>query len=291
MLYLLPLGKPIAITLVATFLISSFLFLSADVVEAQLEEPPSPQRPYSSFKHALMIFYSTGEVSSIMFDDELESMEEYAERFKEMGYITVLLDNHPMRGEIIEATSLWKYKFDMEENRVRLKTPEELLPEELDVVVTNKSTKFGENIYRSFITLDPTLGYWIDVYMKGSYVVEVKVHLKKKEISVKSIGEPGTTGTCSIQLSSKLIAPSDIRVYLDSQPWKFELWKNPLGIIPSPAKEFYIVTVEYTNSEHILSFKSIPIAWYTSPLNLALIAIALLGALGAVYWLRLRRST
>lgn len=123
-----------------------------------------------------------------------------------------------------------------------------------------------------------------------SKLLRIDVDRDDAKIYLQISGDSGTSGKTALFVSSGLASSREnVAVYLDNQPLNFEFKQ-----IQDPFFN-YVILVEYTHSTHMLIFgfsletleTSKP--WYAQPLSLALIGVAIVIALGAVYWFRFRR--
>jgi hypothetical protein len=116
----------------------------------------------------------------------------------------------------------------------------------------------------------------------SSSVLGVKFDSTNKQLYIEVGGQSGTSGELYLMVSRELVPSTDeVKVSLDGNPIDFTL---------TQVENDYRIHVEYTHSTHTLTVNLIALpAWYTQPLNLVLLALAVVVVLGAIYWRKFRR--
>jgi len=194
-----------------------------------------------------------------------------------------IIDNYPNREDILRWTSM-KYIFDLEENKVR-----EMTEEELKRAQEKWRRQALESILRS---VEVTPDNWIRANLKwsiysmyvetDSFVLGVRFNSTNKQLYIDVSGESGTPGTLYLIVPQELIpSTKDVKVYLDGSPVDFTI---------TQAENYYSIHVAYTHSLRTLTVHLIALApWYAQPFNLVLVALAATIIVGVAYWFKLRR--
>lgn len=122
-----------------------------------------------------------------------------------------------------------------------------------------------------------------------SNALEIGLDTSNNAIYVQISGQSGTEGKLNLFVTPTLLpSPEDVEVYMDNLPLEFTVEKLPGGGGHSLS---YIIRMRYTHSTYTLAFVFTPEVsqvWYTQPLNLALLASAVVIAIGAAYWFKSR---
>lgn len=123
----------------------------------------------------------------------------------------------------------------------------------------------------------------------NAQVANVWIDKDDRRVYLEVGGPSGTLGNLELFVLREVIPnPGDVKVNVDNQPIEFTIEENNWwGDRPG-----YVIRAEFTLSTRMLMVDFGPgasPAWYAQPLNLALIAIAVVAALGAVYWLKFRK--
>jgi len=129
-----------------------------------------------------------------------------------------------------------------------------------------------------------------------SKVLNLELDKTNMQVFVQVEGEENTPGEFSLFWSTRFVHlfPENVKVYLDNQPIKFtiETYEN-VDAYGNYIR--YFIRAEYTHSSHLLTFDlgtsatggtstGVPI-WSVAVVGLVAVVIAL----GAVYWLKFRR--
>jgi hypothetical protein len=229
--------------------------------------------------HAVLYDLNTGEIFCVLGAPEWEALMEKGQAAIDGFHI---IENYPDKENIIQNPG--RYIFDLEENRVR-----EMTEEELDTKEEKLRRLRLQNILQSMVYLPDgriraTLS-WATYRMyieTNSSVLGVRFDSASKQLYIEISGTSGTSGILDLIVPQELIpSVDDVAVYLDGSPIDFTLTK---------LEDYYSIHVEYTHSTRTLtvSLTALP-AWYTQPLNLALIGVGVVAALGAVYWFKFRK--
>jgi len=225
--------------------------------------------------NAIVIFYEkhTGDITGLLWLGPIP-YEEAAKIGLEEGCSPAesyeLLENYPEEivRDIVEDYR--EYIYDIREGRIRKRSPEEIL----DYFKRYETTP--ENCIRAIIS-------WGDYEIRvetSSTMLWIKFDSARRQLITEVSGVDGTRGVCNVLIPKRMTTPSDVQVYLDNQPINFSIMEQA---------DTYSLRIEYTHSTHILTVNLASLhVWYTQPLNLALITLAIVAVLGVVYWLRFR---
>lgn len=212
-----------------------------------------------------------------------------------------------------DETSRVIVRYENEENKMIVTLPENFLPTISEVVIkyeieNNKiiydnrlllgvdhayslESFPSERIDSGFGWIEPGAGtpygpathnVWVDT---SSPVVVIKTDPVARVLYFSVAGPTGTQGDLILKVTKNLISsPENVKGYLDNGEIDLNIEED---------EYYYQIKAEYTHSAHVLSIHLGPrptsTAWYTQPLNLALIGLAVVIALGVLYWLKFRR--
>jgi hypothetical protein len=130
-----------------------------------------------------------------------------------------------------------------------------------------------------------------DIYVyvhENTHTVNIWMDQPQGKLYLELVGQSGTGGHIVLYLSKRTIpSRDDFKIYLDNQQIEFTMWENELDPI-----RHYMIEINYTHSTRVLMLEGLKVifpVWYTQPLNLVFIALAIVAALGALYWFRFRR--
>jgi len=206
-----------------------------------------------------------------------------------------VLDGYPTLEDIWNNRYEGKYIFDLDEEKVRETTEEEkrAIWERWQRMAREAGMRAPEEARALPITTEPlpdnnirATFQWSDyvMYIKtNSSVLGVRFDPTNKQFLIEISGRSGIPGKLSM-LVPRVLVPSidDVGVYLDGWPLDFTL--------VSVDNNYYSIHVEYTHSTRALVVNLIAFpAWYTQPINLVMIALAIAIVIGAVYWFKIRR--
>jgi hypothetical protein len=122
-------------------------------------------------------------------------------------------------------------------------------------------------------------------FHKNTSAITIWVDKDDGRMFLEVSGQSGENGNIILEVSLKTVPSKDnLKIYLDNQPIGFTL-------VESGA--WYRIELNYTHSTRMFMVdgltKVTPSPWYTQPLNIALIVVAVVVVIGAVYWLKFRR--
>jgi len=176
-----------------------------------------------------------------------------------------------VRGTTSAEKEMLSEKWEREAKEALRKGQAKILPVEIEPLPDNRiRAVFQWSIHTMYVETN-------------SSVLGVRFDSINRQISIEVSGVSGTKGELNLFVPIELVPlPTDVKIYLDGSPIDFKL---------TQAENHYSIYVGYTHSLRILTINLIALpAWYTQPINLALIALAISVVVVASYWFKLKRA-
>jgi hypothetical protein len=139
----------------------------------------------------------------------------------------------------------------------------------------------------------PSLGYKMGI-VTDSFAEGVKFILENRQLYIKVSGEHGSTRYMAFGINDEVCPPEQLEITVDGQAVGFEL-RDPTNVVGMSSEYDYAILINFTLSSHVIGIEfgahSIqePVSWYTQPLSIALIVVAVVIVIGALYWLKFRK--